>query len=433
MRFKWDRKYLYWGLTAFAVILGVLVIYLLLTNLSSIFNGVSYFLGAFKAVIYGIALAYLLNPLMKHLELPIFVRWGDKLFKNHPNKSKSFTRAMAITLTMLVVLIALTLLLWMVLPKLYDSIVTLVGNLPEYFSSARKTISGLFTDGSEIQKSVLSVFDNLNQTITKIFSTESVNQLRDLVMQVFTSLYTVLRELINIVVGFVVAIYVMMNKEKFCAQAKKFLYAHLNTGWVTKFLKKLRDSNHIFIGFLGGKVLDSLIIGISCYIMLTIFRIPYKELVSVLVGITNMIPFFGPFIGAIPSALIILMIDPIKSLTFLIIIIVLQQLDGNILQPRILGAVTGLNGFWVLVSLVIGGYFFNVIGMLLAVPVMSIIYAWVKANTETRLKKKGIAYKTSEFKQIAYIDPKNNDPIYFRRRQPERREKAPSEEENTDE
>ena len=414
MRFKWDRKYLYWGLTAFTVILAVIVIFLLLTNLGSIFDGISYVFGAFKAVIYGFALAYLLNPILKYFELPIFERWGSKIYKKKPQKVKSFKRAMAITLTMLLVVIALTLLLWMVIPKLYESIISLVSNLPQYFSTARNSIAGMFTDGSEFQKSVLSIFDNLNDTITGIFSTESVNQLRDLVMQVFNSLYTVMRELINIIIGFVVAIYVMMNKEKFGAQAKKFLYAHLPTVGVTRFLKKLRDSHHVFIGFLGGKVVDSLVIGISCYIMMAIFSIPYKELVSVLVGVTNMIPFFGPFIGALPSALIILMIDPIKSLPFLIIIIVLQQLDGNILQPRILGAITGLDSFWVLVSLVVGGYFFGVIGMLLAVPVMSIIYAWIKSNTESRLEKKGITSDTGEVQQIAYIEPQSKEAVYFK-------------------
>ena len=432
MKFKWDRKYLYWGITAFAVILGVIVIYLTLTNLGSILDGFSYVMGAFKSLIYGLALAYILNPIQKRLELPVFRRWGERLFKKK-SKVRSFVRAMSITLTMLVVLIALALLLWMVLPKLYESIVTLVGNLPQYFSSARNTISHMFTEGSDIQKSVLSIFDSLNENITKIFSTESVNQLKDIVLQVFSSLYSAVREVVNLIVGFVVAIYVLMNKEKFAAQVKKFMYAHFKTGWVTGFLKKLRDSNHIFIGFLGGKILDSLIIGISCYIMMAIFRIPYKELVSVICGVTNMIPFFGPFIGAIPSALIILMIDPIKALTFLIIIVVLQQLDGNILQPRILGAVTGLNGFWVLVSLVVGGYFFNVVGMLLAVPVMSIIYAWVKTNTEERLKKKGLAQKTSEFQNIAYIDPESNEPVYFRRRLQERKEQNPVTEEKQDE
>lgn len=406
------------------MILGVLVIYLLLTNLSSIFDGISYFLGAFKAVIYGIALAYLLNPLMKLLELPVFTKWGQKIYKKRPEKVKGFTRALAITLTILIVVIALALLLWMVLPKLYESIITLVSNLPDYLASARTTISGMFTPESDVQKNVLAIFDNLDKSITGIFSLESVNQMRTLVSQLFTSLYTVARELINVIVGFVVAIYVMMSKEKFCAQAKKFLYAHVRTGWVTRFLQKLRDSNHIFIGFLGGKILDSLIIGISCYIMLTIFRIPYKELVSVLVAVTNMIPFFGPFIGAIPSALIILMIDPIKCLTFLIIIIVLQQLDGNILQPRILGAIIGLNGFWVLVSLVVGGYFFNVIGMLLAVPVMSIIYAWVKTYTESRLIKKGITPETEEFKNIAYIVPSTKEPVYFQEEVPAARIEA---------
>ena len=221
----------------------------------------------------------------------------------------------------------------------------------------------------------------------------------------------------NLIIGFVVSVYVMMNKEKFSAQAKKFLYAHLRTEWVTGFLKKLRDSNHVFIGFLGGKIIDSLVIGISSYILLAIFRIPYKELVSVLVGVTNMIPFFGPFIGAIPSALFILMIDPLKCLTFLIIIIVLQQLDGNILQPRILGAVTGLSGFWVLVALVVGGYFFSVVGMLLSVPVMSILYAWIKTNAEMRLKKKGMPSDTADYQNVAYLDPETMDKIPLPRKE----------------
>ena len=418
MRFKWDRKYLYWGLTAFAVILGIIVIYLLLTNLSGIAEGISYVLGAFKAVIYGFALAYILHPLLRVLELPVFTRWGKKLYKNRPHKVRSFSRAMGITLTMLVVVAVLTLLMRMVLPKVYESVITLVGNLPQYYTTARAWLAGLFSDGSEIQNSVLSLFDNLNTTITDFFSADSINQLRDVISQVFTSIYTVARELVNIIIGFVVSVYVMMNKERFAAQAKKFLYAHLRADWVTGFLKKLHDANHIFIGFLGGKIIDSLVIGISSYILLTIFRIPYKELVSVLVGVTNMIPFFGPFIGAVPSALFILMIDPIKCITFLIIIIVLQQLDGNILQPKILGAITGLSGFWVLVALVVGGYFFGVVGMLLSVPVMSMVYAWIKTNAEQRLKKKGLPPDTLSYQNVDYLDPETGAPVVLPHKAP---------------
>lgn len=411
MRFRWDKKYLYWGVTAFCVIAASIVFFLILSKISAIKGFFGIILKVIKPVLYGLLFAYLMNPLVKTFERPILVQWGEKIYGKDSRKSRSFARCIAILLALVLVLLIVIGLLWLVLPRLYESIQTLVTNLPLYFDRMRSTVEEIFKANQDVEDYVLGLFDNLSQTLSSFLSGDLVNELKTVLVSITSSVYAVVMEIVYIVIGFIVAVYILTSKERFAAQTKKVLYSIFDVQHATDIIEEAHEVNEIFIGFVSGKILDSLIIGVICYISLNIIQMPYKELVSVIVGVTNVIPFFGPFIGAVPSAFLILLVDPFKCLIFVIYILILQQIDGNIIGPKILGQNTGLSSFWVICAILVGGGLFGFAGMLFGVPVFAVIYRSVKRAVEHSLKKKDVPVKTSDFLKIAYLDPVTGEPV----------------------
>ena len=411
MRFRWDKKYLYWGVTAFCVIAASIVFFLILSKISAIKGFFGIILKVIKPVLYGLLFAYLMNPLVKTFERPILVQWGEKIYGKDSRKSRSFARCIAILLALVLVLLIVIGLLWLVLPRLYESIQTLVTNLPLYFDRMRSTVEEIFKANQDVEDYVLGLFDNLSQTLSSFLSGDLVNELKTVLVSITSSVYAVVMEIVYIAIGFIVAVYILTSKERFAAQTKKVLYSIFDVQHATDIIEEAHEVNEIFIGFVSGKILDSLIIGVICYISLNIIQMPYKELVSVIVGVTNVIPFFGPFIGAVPSAFLILLVDPFKCLIFVIYILILQQIDGNIIGPKILGQNTGLSSFWVICAILVGGGLFGFAGMLFGVPVFAVIYRSVKRAVEHSLKKKDVPVKTSDFLKIAYLDPVTGEPV----------------------
>ena len=411
MRFRWDKKYLYWGVTAFCVIAASIVFFLILSKISAIKGFFGIILKVIKPVLYGLLFAYLMNPLVKTFERPILVQWGEKIYGKDSRKSRSFARCIAILLALVLVLLIVIGLLWLVLPRLYESIQTLVTNLPLYFDRMRSTVEEIFKANQDVEDYVLGLFDNLSQTLSSFLSGDLVNELKTVLVSITSSVYAVVMEIVYIAIGFIVAVYILTSKERFAAQTKKVLYSIFDVQHATDIIEEAHEVNEIFIGFVSGKIIDSLIIGVICYISLNIIQMPYKELVSVIVGVTNVIPFFGPFIGAVPSAFLILLVDPFKCLIFVIYILILQQIDGNIIGPKILGQNTGLSSFWVICAILVGGGLFGFAGMLFGVPVFAVIYRSVKRAVEHSLKKKDVPVKTSDFLKIAYLDPVTGEPV----------------------
>ena len=222
-----------------------------------------------------------------------------------------------------------------------------------------------------------------------------------------SSVVGILSALWDFVIGFIISIYVLASKEKFTAQAKKAIYALFETDSANIIIRNVRFANDTFVGFLGGKIVDSIIIGLLCYIGTTILQTPYSALVSVIVGVTNIIPFFGPYIGAIPSVLLIFMVDPLHPLNclyFILFILLLQQFDGNILGPKILGSSTGLTGFWVIFSITLFGGLMGVLGMIVGVPLFAVIYAGIRAFFNIKLQKKGLPIEAYRYEHVEYID-----------------------------
>lgn len=280
-----------------------------------------------------------------------------------------------------------------VLPQLIDSVSGLVNDIPTYVNNASNLLNDIIknTDlDSEYLDLALTKWNEFVNYVIKI-ATNFLPVLGNTVMTVAASIW-------NIVIGLIVSIYLLIDKEKFCALSKKITYAIFNREHAEIAVELAHRTNDTFGKFLSGKILDSAIIGVLTFLLLTIFNMPYKLLISVIIGITNIIPFFGPFFGAIPSAIIILFVDPGKVLWFLLLIFIIQQLDGNIIGPKILGDSIGISAFWILFSLLVTGKFLGIVGMIIGVPLFAIIYSIIKDIIEIKLSRKGLPVETDNYK-----------------------------------
>ena len=410
-RFQWDKKYLYWGLTAFCVIAASILFYLLITRLPDISGALKKLSSILSPFIWGLVISYLLAPLMKRLEKHVFLPLGKKLFRKSKNGGARFARAMSVFVSILVFLLILAALVYMILPQLYGSIVTIVDNSPEYIAQLTEWLEDRLVDFPELETYVTDLLGNANKDIMNWLQTSVLPKLGGFLTSVTTGVYYVLLGVYNLLIGIIVSIYILGNLEKFKAGSKRFLYSLFSLKTADKIRNALDFTNRTFMGFISGKLLDSAIIGLICYVFCAAFSMPYALLVSIIIGVTNIIPFFGPLIGAVPSALIILLVNPFKCLIFIIFVIVLQQVDGNIIGPKILGNTTGINGFWVMFSIIVGAGLFGFWGMLLGVPVFVVIYTFIDKLLKQRLERGDLPSDVEEYKGIDRIDPVTHEVI----------------------
>jgi predicted PurR-regulated permease PerM len=410
--FRWDKKYLYWGITAFLVIAAAILFYMALNYLPLLGNGLSALLHILSPFVWGLVICYLLSPFMRAVENRIFLPLSKKLYKNNKkNDGRSFARGMSVLLSIIFLLAILTALISLIIPQLYSSLQTLVVNSPSYISGFTSWVEKVLEDYPEIEQSVTQTFGDMNTSLMEWLQNKVLPGLGNIISNVTSGVYYVVVGIYNLVIGIIVSIYVLNNLEHVGASSKRLLYSIFSVDVAKKLLDYLDFVDRTFMGFITGKLLDSAIVGLICYIFCAIVGMPYALLVSVIVGVTNIIPFFGPFIGAVPSAFIILMVSPIKCLVFVIFVIVLQQVDGNIIGPKILGSTVGINGFWVMFSIILGAGLFGFWGMLLGVPVFVVIYAAINGHVERKLKRSDLPWETAEYEDIDYIDPITYKPV----------------------
>ena len=257
------------------------------------------------------------------------------------------------------------------------------------------------------EKNVDELFIKYSKHIEEFTQTTVLPSFKSLAANLYTGVFSFLNAMLDLIIGLIVSIYLMAGKEKFIGQAKKIIYSVMDKEKANNLMVDLRFVHKTFGGFLVGKIIDSLIIGILCFIVLSFLKMPYSVLISVIVGVTNIIPFFGPLFGAIPSAFLILLVDPKKCIVFLIFIMILQQIDGNIIGPAILGNSIGVSSFWIIVAITVFGGFFKVIGMIIGVPLFAVIYAFVRRNVNKRLKKKNLTIMTADYTTLDYINDDN--------------------------
>ena len=393
MRLKDNKKYTtiaIYSIIVFAICLLMILIVFRFGELWAILRNI---VKVLNPIIWGVALAYLLNPIMVFFE---------KIFKKAINRKRPhprLNRFLSITVTAILTLVVLSSMLAIILPQIIESVSNILSlnNLQNYFNNINSWFNNLLEDNPNLKNLVNQEFINIQNYLTD-FASKLQPQLQALLGNLTTSVFNFAIGIKDFFLGFIVMIYLLASKEIFQAQSKKVLYALLPQKVCTNILDVWHKADSTFISFISGKVFDSFIIGMLCFIAMTMMNMPYVVLISFIVGITNLIPFFGPFIGAIPSAFLILLANPNKIVAFVVFIIILQQFDGNILGPKILGDSTGLPSFWVLFAIFIGGGFFGFLGMLLCVPVFAVIYMLVRQFVDKRLKEKNLSTDTEAYK-----------------------------------
>lgn len=394
------EDYLWKGGIVFLVVAACIIFAVVVVRIEAVFDGIHDLIGIFEPILCGLIFAYLLNPIMNRVEKLLISLLQNKV--KNKDKLHGIVRGLSIFVTLLFALFVIAILLYMILPELFDTISNVVKDLPGQFERFTNWVTNLSInermDGilAESLSSIGSYVEdwaksNLLTKMDSVFSTVTVG------------VVGILNLIEDIFIGIIVSVYVLANKERFIGQGKKIIYALFKTKTANTTLEILRDSNQIFTGFLTGKVIDSFIIGVICFVCLSILQMPYTLLVSVIVGITNIVPFFGPYIGGAISVVLILLSDPKAGVVFVLFIIILQQIDGNLIGPKILGESTGLSAFWVIFSILVGSGLFGFIGMIFGVPTFAVIYHLLKKFIEKRLEKKKLPVDTEDYHELHYI------------------------------
>ena len=402
--FRWDKKYWFWGMTAFAVIAAAILFYMALSYLPALGNMLKKFSRILSPFIWGLVFTYLLTPLMRSMEKHLFYPLGKKLYRKNPVGAKRFGRVLSVLLSIVVLLAVLTALVYMILPQIYSSIETIITNSPVYLENLNNWFDKVLTDFPALQDFVDKQLGEVNNNFTSWLTDKVLPQVGSFVTNLTSGVYTVFRTVYNLVIGIIVSVYLLSDLEHFGAAFKRLLYSLFSIETAEKLLEGIRFTDRTFMGFINGKLLDSAIVGLICYIFCAVVQMPYALLVSVIVGITNIIPFFGPLIGAIPSAFIILMVNPFQCLIFIVFVIILQQIDGNFIGPKILGSSVGISGFWVMFSIILGAGLFGFWGMLLGVPVFVVIYTVINNAVERRLRRGDLPVEVEEYRDLDHID-----------------------------
>lgn len=388
MKIEWNKKYTTISVYSIIVVFLSIVFYIIISEFGSFLAWLNRYIKVFEPFTIGFTIAYLANFIVDFTERKMF----DKLFNQQ--KKKNVKRIMSILLSYLLLFSGLFLFIYLVLPQLINSVTGAVYTVIDNYDSLSKSIvdyiNKLNISQSYIEDIVLkwnNFVDNLINTITN-----SLPLIGSYAGKLFSSIW-------NIVLGIIISIYMLIDKERFSMLIKKLDFSIFSKERAMRNIELAKRADNIFGRFLVGKIIDSIIIAIITYIVLIVTKMPYSLLISFIIGVTNIIPFFGPFIGAIPSFFIILFVSPIKAVWFLVIIFAIQQLDGNLIGPKILGDTLGISAFWILFSLLISGEIFGFIGLIIGVPLFVFIYSIVKDNVEKRLEKKGMPVETIKYKE----------------------------------
>lgn len=384
MRDPVKRKYFYAMMAIFGAISLSIVLFFLLFRMQGIGEGLRSLAQMLSPFIYGGVVAYLLRPMCNSYE---------RFLKKHlPGRIRARAEMIAVFLSFVTLAIIVYTLIAMIVPQVYESVITLWNAIP---SRVRNFLAWAdMTFGEDERMDV--IFNSFNTSYEKLYEELGnwvqgtlVPQVTTVITGVGSSMFKVLRVLYNILIGLIVAVYVLFSRKRFARQSTLIVRGLLNERWAEAILSEFSLIDRMFGGFIDSKILDSAIIGILCYLGCSLLQMPNTLLISVFIGVTNIIPFFGPFIGAIPSTLLILIEDPLKAVWFAIFVLILQQVDGNVIGPRIMGNRIGISGFWVMFAIILFGGLFGVVGMVIGVPLFAVIYDLVRKAVRAGLQNKG--------------------------------------------
>ena len=407
---KEEKKYLKMGVTAFCTIAASILFFFALYRMDDISNVAKTIIKSAEPIIIGLALAYLLMPVKNFVEKPIYklmLKTGIK-----EKTCKDFARGLGITGALIFFFVLIGLFVSILVPALGSSIVTLVNNMSMYVTSFIAWTEEIGIKDTTIFVAFGEYLTDFTAALEAWAKTDLLPLVQQYITQITTGVFAVFKTFLNFIIGIIVVVYVMSIEETLVGQGKKAIYAFFPAKKGNLIISTLRKSNEIFGGFIIGKIIDSAIIGVLCYIGCLILNIPSSLLVAVIVGVTNVIPFFGPFIGAIPSILIVLIQSPMHGIYLAIFILILQQVDGNIIGPKILGDTTGLSSFWVLFAILVAGGLFGFFGMLLGVPVFAVIYYIFQEIIKYRMEKRKLSTDTDDYVRLLYIDSQTKEMVY---------------------
>lgn len=424
------RKMFDRGATAFFVVVACILFYFALLRLNDVTVVVGKIFDALKPVIYGCVIAYLLTPIVKQVDYKL-VPILEKNMKDK-KRAKKMSRGTGIAAALIFLFALIIILCNLLIPELYKSIRNLVFTLPSQLNQMLYTLNSIEIADSTTTKLIRTLIEEGTSMFQNWLRTDLMDQVNQFMSNLTEGVINVFSELFDLLIGVIVSVYIMFAREDFSRKCKKAIYAVCSPRRANLILHITNKSNEIFGGFIIGKIIDSIIIGILCFICLSILKMPYTMLVSVVVGVTNVIPFFGPFIGAIPCAILIILSEPIKGVYFIIFIFLLQQFDGNILGPKILGNSTGLSSFWVIVAILLGGGLFGFAGMLMGVPTFAVICYIVQMVMNDKLEKKNLPTNSRHYHTASYVDdygkfryvPKQQKPVYKEEKKEEKIEES---------
>ena len=396
------RTYICWGVTALAVLLLLVAAVFVVMRWSLVAALGAKIAHILAPVIYGAVFAYLLNPVYNRVQAVVMKLTKDIIPDETGRKRLGGFLG---TLASLCLLIAVVVgLISMLIPQLISSIRGVMETLPSSINNLEIWLEKVLADNPDLEQQVMQHYGAAADYLQNWLTNVVVPNIYRIIGSVSSGVVLVVQAVFDILIGLIVMVYLLNMKEKLLAQAKMIIYGVFPLKIANKVIEEGRYVHQVLGGFIIGKLLDSLIIGLICFVLLGFANMPYVLLVSVIVGVTNVIPFFGPFIGAIPSAFLILLSDPMKCLYFLIFVLLLQQFDGNILGPKILGDSTGLSSFWVLFSILLFGGLMGFVGMIIGVPTFAVIYRLVTEFTTWRLGKKALSGNIDEYGSLNYID-----------------------------
>ena len=377
------KPYLYGMLAGFGAISLSILFFFLIYRFQGFGDAISKLTGILMPFIYGAVIAYLLKPVCNCVE--------NFLRRLLPEKMGTAANMLAVTISLLFGILVVYALIMMIVPQLITSVTTLYytarNNLNDFVDWASH--QEIIASNQKLLDFIETSYDNLQDTLDNLVRTKLVPSMQSLLSGAALGVMSFVTFLKNIVIGLIVSVYLLASRKKFGQQGKLILYSLVKPRWADLIMEEVRYADRMFGGFINGKILDSAIIGVLCYIACLIFKFPSALLVSVIIGVTNVIPFFGPFIGAIPATLLILIQNPIKALWFVLFVLVLQQVDGNIIGPKILGNTTGLSSFWVLFSILLFGGLWGFVGMIVGVPLFAVIYDVIKKLVFHGLRRNG--------------------------------------------
>lgn len=398
MKIDFNKKYntiSVYCIITFAICLALVLV---CVGFPTISGYIKEFFKVIAPVTWGVVIAYVCNPIMKIIE-----KLAAKLLckkKPHPK----LCRYLSVFISMALLIALLTALIIIVVIQVRDSLMEILYNIPVYISQLETLVTKWLGDYPEIVEYLENQLETIQPRLIE-FASNIIPKISELSVKVKDGAIDFVVALKDFIIGFIVAIYLLISKETFLAQARKITYAIFPNRTAKNILKISSKTNSTLSGFISGKLLDSLIIGMLCFIVMNILKMDFAVLISVIIGVTNIIPFFGPFFGAIPSALLLLMAAPKQVIPFIIFIVILQQFDGNILGPKILGDSTGLTPFWVMFSIFVGGGLFGFAGMLLGVPVFAVVYALFSEFIAYLLKRKKLSHRTVDYRTIDINKP----------------------------